>query len=258
VDANPIVAINLMLEHHIDCLLVRNEQGKLAGIVTTRDFMKMVLLFHRVCTRSQELERLRLIDLDASRGLPVDVLFSRGARSVRDVMTKDLKCLSETDSIEMAMATMQKHALRHLPVVDSSMRLLGMVSDRQILRALPLPVPNYDPRRQYGFRDVLFAVRDSKPLKQSVATIMNTKPTLADPASHLVDSIDVMVNQTISGVAVVDPHHNRLCGILTATDILRVFRVALQIGSHVAPHSQGAPERCLTPSPAARGLLSGV
>ena len=39
-----------MLERHIDCLLVHDQLNQLAGVVTPRDFMKMVLLFHRVCT----------------------------------------------------------------------------------------------------------------------------------------------------------------------------------------------------------------
>ena len=226
----PVSALALMLDHHVDCVLVYDANNELEGILTSRDFMKMVLLFHQVCTRGPDLVRFRLVDLDLKRGLPLDVIFSRGTRSVRDVMTKDVTVLSETDTIANAMDLMKSLKVRHLPVVDESTQLLGMVSDRDILEFLPLPVPRQELHRSREFREVLFAVQDDRTLQQRITIIMNTEPTVVRENGLFTDAVNVFMNQTTSGLPVLD-HDHRLCGILTTTDVLRVFRITLQIGS---------------------------
>ena len=66
-----------------------------------------MLLFHRVCTATPDLVRLRLVDLDMSRGLPLDFVFSRGARSVRDVMTREVTWIDTNDRVARAIDLMQ-------------------------------------------------------------------------------------------------------------------------------------------------------
>ena len=47
----------------------------------------------------------------------------------------------------------------------------------------------------------------------------------------LTDALALLDSQAVSGLAVCYADTGRLCGILTTTDILRVFRVVMQIGS---------------------------
>ena len=238
VTSTPVAALTLMLDHHIDSVLVHDEQNELQGIITPRDFMKLVILFHQVCTKAPSLERLRLVDLDVSRGLPLDLIFSRSARSVRDVMTKGVRCLAENDSIETAIELMQSLQVRHLPVIDDSQRLIGLVTDREIVRFLPFPMLRQD--SPSGFRDSLFAIADPKVITRPVTEIMDSDPPTIGPDNLLLDGIDVLMGKTISGIPVIDEPENRICGVLTTTDILRVIRIALQIGSLLNSTSQDA------------------
>lgn len=227
-------AISLMLDHHVDCVLVHDEEHQLEGILTPRDIMNLVLLFHRVCTYGDDLQRFRLVELDLTRGLPLDMIFSRATRSVRDVMTKDVRCLSTSDSIADAIDLMKSLHVRHLPVVDENQQLLGMVSDREVLHYLPLPVPRPNPRATPEFRDTLFAVADKRSLRESVVTIMEKNPLTVKQNDLFTSAINVFLSNTVSGLAVVGAD-NRLCGIVTASEVLRVVRITLQFASLLKP-----------------------
>ncbi len=227
---SPITALSLMLDHHVDCVLVHDDDTRLRGIVTTRDFMKMALLFHQVCSHGPSLERFRLVDLDFRRGLSLDLIFSRCTRTVRDVMTKEVRSLLESDTIGSAIKMMKMHEVRHVPIVDDSDRLVGIVSDRDVLKFLPLPVPRRDLVASADFREALFALKETKILGERLGAIMNRSQVSVTPDSLLMRTLDIFMAETLSGVAVVENEENRLCGILTTTDILRVFRNALHMG----------------------------
>ena len=227
-NSSPIRALSLMLDNHVDSVLVHDGNKQVVGIMTPRDFMKMVLLFHRVCTGRPSLVRFRLVDLDLTRGIPLDMIFSRGARSVRDVMTKDVKCLAETDTVATAIELMQTLEVRHLPVIDESQGLIGMVSDREVLRCLPLPAPRLEFNVSQHFRAPLFAVDDDRVLGQPVTSVMNRNPTTTNSDCLFVDAIGFLLEQTISGLPVVDAE-SKVVGMFTTTDVLRVLRIVLQM-----------------------------
>lgn len=233
VDATPEAALSLMLDHHVDSVLIHDDARQLEGIITVRDFMKMVLLFHQVCTSTPDLVRLRLVDLDMSRGLPLDFVFSRGARSVRDVMTREFETLRPTDSIGHAMERMQTLEVRHLPVVEADGRVVGLLTDRDVLRHLPLPVPRLDKVTKLRFRERLFATQATEVLQQKVASIMGEAPPSVRPDALFVDTITAMLSRDLSAMPVLDNHDDRICGIFTTTDIARVLRVAFRIGGLV-------------------------
>ncbi|MFK7817892.1 MAG: CBS domain-containing protein, partial [Planctomycetaceae bacterium] len=157
--------------------------------------------------------------------------FSRGAQTVRDVMTKDVTCLEESDKLSHAMEVMQDHSIRHVPVVDGDARLKGMLSDREVLKFLPTPdqLPEV---RGTGFRDRLFSVEeDAAVARQNVQTVMVREPVSVTPETLLTDAMKRLCEDTISGLPVVDTKSGKLTGIVTTADILRVFRVVMSIGS---------------------------
>ncbi len=224
------VAVAKMLEYHIDSVLVYDESTRVTGIITTRDIIKTIVLFHRVCTKDQSLERLRLVDLDVARGLPLDMIFSRGARSVRDVMTRDVKCLAADDQIETAIDLMQTLQVRHLPVIDDAKRLLGWVTDRDILSALPTTSSRNEPVPDERFRARLFSRKGA--LTMPVTAIMDPTPTTLSPEGLFVEALEQLSRQTGSGLPVVE--NDQLVGVLTNVDMLRVLGVILQIGDLLA------------------------
>ncbi len=107
-DCSPVKVMTLMLDHHIDSVLVSTDGKTLDGIVTPRNLIKTLLLYHHVCSRDFDLKRLRLVDLDLQNGIPLDQVFSRGAQTVRDVMTKNPGTIQSDDLLSTAIARMQE------------------------------------------------------------------------------------------------------------------------------------------------------
>jgi CBS domain-containing protein len=104
-DATARDAAALMTEHSVGAAIVLDERGGLVGILSERDIVTRVVA--------------QKLDPDATR--------------VSDVMTKDVRTAKETDSRETAMQTMASGHFRHLPIVDASGIVLGMLSVRHLL-----------------------------------------------------------------------------------------------------------------------------
>jgi len=92
-------AIKRMVESNVGALLV-TENGKLAGIVTERDYLRRVTLEGRT-----EKETL-----------------------VREIMTAPLVYATPEMSVEECMAIMTERRIRHVPVFADGRELVGIVS----------------------------------------------------------------------------------------------------------------------------------
>lgn len=97
-DASVFDAIKLMAEKGIGALVVL-EAGRLAGMVSERDYARKVILVGR----------------------------SSQTTAVRDIMTDKVVTVRSEQTVEDCMALMTEKRIRHLPVVDSG-RLAGVVS----------------------------------------------------------------------------------------------------------------------------------
>jgi CBS domain-containing protein len=98
-DATVFDAIKRMVEANVGALLVA-EHGKVAGIVTERDYLRRVTLEGRT-----EEETL-----------------------VREIMTSPLVYVTPETSVEECMAVMTERRIRHLPVFADGRELVGIVS----------------------------------------------------------------------------------------------------------------------------------
>ena len=98
-------AVMEMCRAKVGALLVVDDEGEPVGIVSERDLLIRVLLAHRDPAQTR----------------------------VADVMTPDLVCIDEDDTIPHAMALMTHRRCRHLPVVREG--VVGMVSIGDLVRA---------------------------------------------------------------------------------------------------------------------------
>ena len=103
-DAELGQAIRLMTERNVGAMLVTDTAGKLAGILTERDFLMKVA------------------------GRPGFI-----ALAVRDFMTANPETVAPTDTLAFAIGKMDAGGYRHLPVVDGAVPV-GVISVRDILR----------------------------------------------------------------------------------------------------------------------------
>ena len=100
-------AAKLMAQRHISAVMV-TEGERLVGIFTERDISKKVV---------------------AAGGDP-------DAMTIGQVMTPDPDTIAPEGTADDALRMMRDHGYRHLPVVDKSGKLVGMVSVRDLYDAV--------------------------------------------------------------------------------------------------------------------------
>ncbi len=128
---------------------------------------------------------------------------------VRDVMSPRVFRVSPDTPVRELLELASTHRLRAVPVVGEDREVLGMVTDRDLLRhLLPLALRPGDGPSQGASPDGL-TVRDI--MSRSVMCI-SEEQGLAEVAS-------VMVNKDVERLPVV--HEGKLTGFLTRGDILR-------------------------------------
>lgn len=100
-------ALEQMSEKGIGALMVVNEQGKVEGIITERDYARKVILQGK----------------------------SSKETYVGDIMTKELFVVNPSTSLEECMGLMTEKRIRHLPVMDGD-KLVGIISIGDVLKAI--------------------------------------------------------------------------------------------------------------------------
>ena len=103
-DKSVLQAAKIMHDRHIGSVLVMRD-GRIAGIFTERDLMNRIVAEQR----------------------------DPAATPVGDVMTERIACCDEDTTLDACRTTMTKHRMRHLPVLDSDGRLVGIISSGDIL-----------------------------------------------------------------------------------------------------------------------------
>jgi CBS domain-containing protein len=98
-------ALALMAEQEIGAVVVL-EQGRLAGILSERDYARKVVLLGRSSRES----------------------------AIRDVMTCDVITVSPAQDIDECLALVTNRRVRHLPVLEQS-RVVGLISIGDLVHA---------------------------------------------------------------------------------------------------------------------------
>jgi acetoin utilization protein AcuB len=115
-----------------------------------------------------------------------------------DLMTTNVVTIRQTASVREALKTLEEFDVRHLPVLDERQELVGMLSDRDLLRL----------------------GRSQDVLKQPVSEVMSADVLAVTPATDVVEIIDLMAENHIGAVPVLD-NDSHLAGIISYVDVLR-------------------------------------
>lgn len=142
--------------------------------------------------------------------------FSGYPRRVGELMTADVLQLFPHNLFRDAVDLLAQNQFRHLMVAEPSGRLVGVISDRDILRAA----------ESYESDTTL------------VADVMTPEPITVTAASPLSEAILVVLETRVSCLPVVDDA-GRIRGIVTTTDLLTAFQ-ALQHAVEKLPKSSTA------------------
>lgn len=123
----------------------------------------------------------------------------------RDLMTSPVTTLPSDATLADTWSLMQRKGIRHIPVTSLHGTLVGMVSDRDLLRHAPELITRAD--------------AGAASLKR-LGTVMANRVISGTPTTDLRDVARVMLDERIHALPILDSSR-RPIGILTARDLLR-------------------------------------
>jgi CBS domain-containing protein len=138
---------------------------------------------------------------------------------VRDVMTHDVICVTEDAPFKDIVDTLSKHRVSAVPVVDADRKVLGVVSESDLLAKV---VTGGDPRaRIQGAHSTKVQTR-RKSHGEVAGELMSAPAVTIRPESSVVHAARVAAMARMRRLPVVDAYGG-LVGIVTRSDLLRVF-----------------------------------
>ena len=142
--------------------------------------------------------------------------------TVRDVMTRSPITIDPEAALETAAAVMYEREIRHLPVVDDTGRLIGILSDRDVRGVVLAPALGQylSESARKSLETLSAALRDVR-----VRDAMTWDHVTIEPGAPLAQAAALMVEARFGSLPVVDA--GRLVGIVTERDVLKALAVML-------------------------------
>ncbi len=136
-------------------------------------------------------------------------------KTIDQIMTKYPITIGYEDRIEQASELMLEHRCRHLPVTDHTGEVIGVLSDRDLQRAMEV--------RKRGVEIEVVLVANRK-----VRDFMSWPPHTIRDITPLVDAVRTLMTEKISALLVTSSRSGKVCGIVTTEDLLREFLHTLE------------------------------
>ncbi|GAB1409447.1 CBS domain-containing protein [Desulfovibrionales bacterium] len=128
---------------------------------------------------------------------------------VKDIMTRDVFTLNETDTLSAAKDLMNLARIRHIPIVDEAGHFAGLLTHRDILAATISELAGIDRVTQ----DEIEAGIPIHEIMQTDVVVVHMDLTLKEAAKMLLEEkygcLPVVCGE-------------KLCGIITEADFLRL------------------------------------
>ncbi len=129
---------------------------------------------------------------------------------VRDLMTRDVVSARPGDSLARLRSLMVDRDVRHMPVVEGDQDLVGLVSQRDLLRNHLIEQP-----------DVPDFIEDALLERLLVREVMTTGVVSIEPESDIREAAQIMFENKYGCLPVVEG--TQLVGILTESDFVRLM-----------------------------------
>jgi len=129
---------------------------------------------------------------------------------VGERMTRNPVTIEETASIDDGLHLMRERKVRRLPVLDASGKMVGIVSDKDLLHAAPSPATSLSVHELH----YLLA-------KLTIKQVMSSPVISVSSDTPLEEAARVMADNKIGGLPVLDG--DQLVGIITETDVFKIL-----------------------------------
>ncbi len=124
----------------------------------------------------------------------------------KEIMSAGVITLPGHTDLLFAWSEFQKHRIRHIPIVDGEKELLGIISDRDILKAW-----------------ANMASEDRHTIESlTVREIMKVRVLTGTPTTNIREIADAMTVHRIGAIPLLD-EKKHIIGIVTRSDILRTI-----------------------------------
>jgi acetoin utilization protein AcuB len=134
------------------------------------------------------------------------------AVSIKKIMSTKLVTVNLDDTLDTVKAIFDNLKFHHVLVIEER-KLLGVVSDRDLLKALS---PNIGSSRE--------SYQDLASLNKRVHQIMTRRPVVLPESATVDNAIYLFNTHSISCLPVVDPN-NKPVGIVSWRDIMKNLRI---------------------------------
>ena len=131
---------------------------------------------------------------------------------VREIMTTEVVSVLPGSTVKEATRALDAHRVTALPVIDRAGRLVGVVSEADVLRDL---VP-HDRRAT----EIPMALSGA-PVQLRVTDVMTHLPLSVDPDDDVARAVDFLVDTQVKSLPVVQ--HDRVVGMLSRSDVISVL-----------------------------------
>lgn len=157
--------------------------------------------------------------------VPSDLFGSR----VREIMTRKVFTVQPTDKLGVAATLLREKGITGLPVVDPEGKVVGVLSEKDILRqlkskaGLKMPGGLFDlvlETSEGRQRDVLTRCREVL-VSLTVGAAMSAPARTVHPDTPSLDAAQEMLLRRINRLPVVE--HGKLVGIVTRADVLTLY-----------------------------------
>lgn len=124
-----------------------------------------------------------------------------------DLMSKEVFTIKNDESIINAYRLMKEKDIRHLPVIDVNKKVVGMLSDRDVQKAM------ITKKLDEYYNEVQI------PSEFTVANFMNWPVYTVSEKTPIKNVAEIMIREKISSL-VVEDYRGEVEGIITTTDLL--------------------------------------
>jgi len=125
-------------------------------------------------------------------------------------MTRPAITVREDASVDEALRLMRGEKIRRLPVVDKRGKMVGIVSELDLLKVSPSPATTL------SIYEIPYLLSKIK-----IRDVMTKKPIVVAEDTPLEEAARIMADNKISGLPVL--RDDKLVGIITETDLFKIF-----------------------------------
>jgi acetoin utilization protein AcuB len=129
---------------------------------------------------------------------------------VKELMSSNPVTVTADTSVPEALRIMRERKVRRLPVLDHHGKMVGIVSDKDLLYASPSPATTL---AIWEISDLLAKLKVEKVMTREVITVTGDTP--------LEEAARIMTDRRIGGLPVMDGQN--LIGIITETDLFKAL-----------------------------------